>query len=103
MPSVPRELAEHTLNVRQDAKAVKQPLRHIGYERRRAITKEIARLTAVGFIKEVIHTDWLANPVLVPKNTKELRMCIDYTGLNKACPKDPFPLPRIEQVIDSTA
>jgi hypothetical protein len=56
-----------------------------------------------GFIKEVIHTKWVANPVLVPKkNTKVLRMCVDYTGLNKACPKDPFPLPRIDQVIDST-
>jgi hypothetical protein len=45
----------------------------------------------------------VANPVLVPKkNTKVLRMCVDYTGLNKACPKDPFPLPRIDQVIDST-
>ena len=104
MSGVPRELAEHTLNVRQDAKPVKQPLRRIGDERRRAIAKEIARLTEAGFIKEVIHTYWLANPVLVPKkNTKELRMCIDYTGLNKACPKDPFPLPRIDQVIDSTA
>ena len=71
MPGVPRELAEHTLNVRPDAKPIKQPLRRIGDERRRAIAKEIARLTAVGFIKEVIHTDWLANPVLVPmKNTK---------------------------------
>ena len=79
MPGVPRELAEHTLNIRQGAKPVKQPLRCIGDERRRAIAKEIARLTEACFIKEVIQTDWLANPVLVPKkNTKELRMCIDY-------------------------
>ena len=97
LPGVPRELAEHTINVRQDTKPVKQPLRRIGDERQRAIAKEIARLTEAGFIKEVIHTDWLANPVLVPKkNTKELRMCIDYTGLHKACPKDPFPPPRID-------
>ena len=46
----------------------------------------------------------MANPVLVPKKgTNELRMCVDYTGLNKACPKDPFALPRIDQVIDSMA
>jgi hypothetical protein len=57
-----------------------------------------------GSIKEVIHTKWVANPMLVPKkNTKVLRMSVDYTGLNKACPKDSFPLPRIDQVIDSTA
>src|SRR3954469_9947965 len=59
---------------------------------------------------EVLHPDWLANPVLVEKKNEEnpnlakiWRMCIDYTDLNKACPKDPFPLPRIDQVIDSTA
>jgi hypothetical protein len=46
---------------------------------------------------------WLANPVLVLKKNGSWRICIDYTSLNKACPKDPFPLPRIDQVIDSTA
>ena len=47
--------------------------------------------------------EWLANLVLVLKKNKQWRMCIDYTSLNKACPKDPFALPRIDQVIDSTA
>jgi hypothetical protein len=65
--------------------------------------KEIARLLDVGFIKEVYHPDWLANPVLVPKKNKEWRMCVDYTNLNKACKKDPFGLSRIDQVVDSTA
>ena len=93
MPGVPRELAEHSLNVRKGAKPVKQGLRRFGLERKQAIGKEIAWLTATNFIREAIHTEWLANPVLVPKkNTKELRMCIDFTGLNKACPKDPFAL-----------
>src|SRR4051812_31401240 len=59
---------------------------------------------------EVLHPNWLTNPVLVQKNKSEdplvvkiWRMCINYTALNKECPKDPFPLPRIDQVIDSTA
>jgi hypothetical protein len=103
MPGVPRELFEHSLNVHKDAKPVKQSLRRFGDEKRRAIGREILWLQAAGFIEEVIHTDWLANPVLVPKKTKELRMCVDFTGLNKACPKDPFALPRIDQIIDSTA
>src|SRR5664279_4702688 len=104
MPGIPRELAEHSLNVHKGAKSVKQGVRRFGGEKRRAIGREIARLTTANFIKEVIHTEWLANPVLVPKkNTTELRMCIDFTGLNKACPKDPFALPQIDQVIDSTA
>ena len=63
----------------------------------------MARLLAADFIKEVFHPEWVANPVLVPKKTGELRMCIDFTGLNKACPKDPFALPRIDQIIHSIA
>jgi len=104
MTGVPKELAEHSLNINPGAKPVKQALHRFGDEKRRAIGKEIAKLLKARFIKEVIHTKWVANPVLVPKkNTKVLRMCVDYTGLNRACPKDPFPLPRIDQVIDTTA
>ena len=67
------------------------------------IGEEIARLLAAGFIKEVQHPEWLANLVMVEKKNKKWRMCIDYTHLNKACLKDPFALPRIDQVIDATA
>ena len=107
---MPRELAEHSLNVRKDAKPVKQPLRRFAEDRRKIIGEEVTKLLVSGFIAEVLHTEWLANPVLVekkkeeyPKAPKAWRMCIDYTHLNKACPKDPFLLPRIDQVTDSTA
>src|SRR3954469_25612979 len=104
MKGVPRELVEHSLNIDPKCKPVKQPLRRFGDKKRRAIGKEIARLLKARFIREVLHTQWVANPVLVPKKgTTELRMCVDYIGLNKACPKDPFALPRIDQVIDSMA
>jgi hypothetical protein len=63
---------------------------------------EIARLLDVGFIKEVYRMNWLTNLVLVTKKNKDWRMCVDYTDLNKACKKDPFGLPRIDQVVDST-
>src|SRR5205085_11600475 len=53
--------------------------------------------------KEVYHPDWLANPVLVRKKNGKWCICVDYTDLNKACPKDPFGLPRIDQVVDSSA
>ena len=56
-----------------------------------------------GFIKEVYHPEWLANPVLIRKKSGKWRMCVDYMGLNKACPKEPFPLPCIDQVVDSTS
>ncbi|KAK1651643.1 hypothetical protein QYE76_069448 [Lolium multiflorum] len=103
---VPRELAEHSLNVRKDAKPVRQPLRRFAEDRRKIIGEEVTKLLVAGFIVEVLHTEWLANPVLVEKKKEEnleakapkvWRMCIDYTNLNKACPKDPFPLPRIDQ------
>jgi hypothetical protein len=82
---------------------VKQPRRRFDEEKRTAIGEEIHKLMAAGFIKEVFHLEWLANPVLVRKKGGKWRMCVDYTGLNKACPKVPYPLPRIDQIVDSTA
>jgi hypothetical protein len=78
-------------------------LRCFDEERRRAIGEEIHNLSAVEFIKEVFHFEWLANPVLVKKKIGKWRMCVDYISLNKACPKHPFPLPRIDQIVDSTS
>ena len=58
---------------------------------------------SVGFIQEVYYPDWLVNVVLVKKANGKWRMCVDFTSLNKACPKDSFPLPRINQLVDSIA
>jgi hypothetical protein len=99
---VPKRFIEHSLNVDPKASSKKQPLRHFAQDRRDAIKKELAKLLVAGFIKEVFHPVGLANPVLVKKkNNNDWRMCVDYTDLNKHCPKDPFGLPRIDQVIDS--
>jgi hypothetical protein len=57
------------------------------------IHEELKKLLNVGFTREVHHPRWLPNPLFIPKADGKLRMCIDYTSLNKACPKDPFPLP----------
>jgi hypothetical protein len=104
MPGVPRNLIEHSLNVDPKATPKRQHLCRFADDRQDAIKKELAKLLAAGFIREVFHPEWLANLVLVrEKNTNEWRMCVDYTDLNKHCPKDPFGLPRIDQVIDSTA
>lgn len=103
MPGVPREFTDHHLNVDPKMKPVRQYLHRFNKERCKAIGEEVARLLAVGFIIKVFHPEWLANQVLVLKNNDTFRMCIDYTDLNKACPKDPFALPRIDQIIDSTA
>jgi hypothetical protein len=103
MPGIPREVAEHSLDILPHARAVQQRLRRFDTERRRAIGAELRKLLEAGFIKEVFHPTWLANPVLVKKKNGKWRMCIDHTSLNKACPKVPFPLPRIDQIVDSMA
>jgi hypothetical protein len=82
---------------------VKQRLRRFNNEKCKAIDEEIMKLLSAGFIREVFHPEWLANPVLVKKKNKKWRMCVVYTSFNKACPKDLFSLPRIDQVVDSTA
>ena len=68
MPGIPREVAEHELRILPGSKPVQQRLRRFDDERRRAIGEEIAKLLAAGFIKEVYHSDWLSNPVLVKRN-----------------------------------
>ena len=104
MPGVPREFAEHALNVFPDTKLVKQSIRRLSEPRAEAIGKEINRLLAADFIREIKESEWLANTVMVPKkDTDILRMCVDFTSLNKHCPKDHFPPPRIDQIVDSTA
>jgi hypothetical protein len=102
MKGILREVAEHKLNIKSGSKPVKQHLHRFNDEKCKAIGEEINKLLSEGFIREVFQPEWLANPVLVKKKNKKWRMCVDYTGLNKACPKDPFPLPCIDQVVDST-
>ena len=99
MPGLPREKAEHSLDLNEKAWPVKQRLRRFAQDRKEAIRVEVIRLLAASFIREVTHLERLANPVLVEKKNGEWRMCVDYTDLNKHCPKDPSPLPRIKQVV----
>ena len=103
MLGVSREEAEHSLDLNEKARPVKQQLRCFAQDRKESIRVEVTRLLAAGFIWEVTHPDWLANLVLVKKKNGEWRMCVDYTDLNKHCHKDPFPLPCIDQVVDSMA
>src|SRR4051812_19297681 len=104
MPGVPREFAEHALNVFPDTKPVKQYIRRLSEPRAEAIGKEINRLLDTNFIRDIKESELLANTVLVPKkDTDILRMCLDFMSLNNHCPKDHFPLPRIDQIFDSTA
>jgi hypothetical protein len=103
MPGVPRELVEYALSVDPKARPFKQPLRRFDEPKRKAIAAELHHLEDTGFIKEIKISTWVSNSVLVPKkNTNVKRVCADYTALNKHCPKDPFPLPRMDQINDYT-
>ena len=82
---------------------MKQKARCQAPEKQDFIISEVEKLLEVRIIREVFHADWLSNPVVVPKYNGGKRCCIDFTDLNKACPKDPYPLPRIDQIVDSDA
>jgi hypothetical protein len=101
MPRIPREVIEHKLGIDPAFKPIKQKERRYTLERRETIRVEINKLLEAGFIRSVDYPIWLANSVLVEKPNGSLRMCIDYTSLNKACLKDEYPLPRICQIVDS--
>ena len=96
-------MAEHSLNILKGFKPVKQALRRFSEPKRQAMGEELAKLLEAGFIRDIKILDWLANLVMVPKKDKSWRLCVDFKDLNKAFPKDPFPLPRIDQIIDATA
>ncbi|CAL2256933.1 unnamed protein product [Prunus armeniaca] len=99
-----KDIICHRLHVNPAIKLVAQKRRNFAPEQVAIIEAEIDKLLAVDFIEEVSYAEWLANAVLVAKKEKGLwRVCIGYTDLNKACPKDNFPLPRIDQLVDSTS
>ena len=91
------------MNVDPERKPVQQRRRVFAPERSQAITDKVNKLLSAGFIREVYYPDWLANVVLVKKANGKWRMCVDFTDLNKTCPKDSFPLPRINKLVDSIA
>ena len=80
----------------------RQPPRHPSKEHVEAVKSKVTKLKQVGAIKEVFYPEWLANTVVVKKKMEKWRMCVDFTDLNRACPKDPFPMSRIDQLVDAT-
>ena len=95
--------AAHKLNIALAAKPIKQRVRRFHPDRDLVIQTEVDNLLQNGFIREVKYPEWLANVVVVLKKENKWRVCFDYTDLNDACPKDSFPLPRIDQIVDTSA
>ena len=95
--------ASYKLNVLPSARPVRQRVRRFHPERHQIIQAEVDNLMKARFIREVKYPEWLVNVVLVPKKGGKWRVCIDYTDLNDACPKDNFPLPCIDKIVDASA
>ena len=103
MTGIDPEIIMHHLNVDPTKKPVRQRRRKFAPERNLIVNNEVEKLISTGAIREVHYPEWLANVVVVPKKNGKHRVCIDFTDLNKACPKDSFPLPHIDSMVDATA
>ncbi|GJZ97052.1 reverse transcriptase domain-containing protein [Tanacetum coccineum] len=101
MTGVPRHIAEHRLNIREGCLPVRQKKRGQAPERNKAICEEVEKLVDANIMKEVHYHSWLSNPVMVKKHDGSWRMCVDFKDLNKGCPKDGYPLPKIDWKVES--
>jgi hypothetical protein len=99
---VNRDVIEHSLNEDPSFRPRKQRLQKMSEDKAEGARNEVKRLLSAGVIREVKYPEWLAT-VMVKKAKGKWRMCIDFTDLNKACPKDEFPLPRIDSLVDAAA
>ena len=102
VPRVDPEFIVHKLNVDPLFISKKQRPRRLAKEHVETVRQEVKRLKEAGAIKEIFFPKWLANTVVVKKKNGKWRVCVDFTDLNQACPKDPFPMPKIDQLVDAT-
>ncbi|GKV12323.1 hypothetical protein SLEP1_g23482 [Rubroshorea leprosula] len=103
MPGIPTSIAVHKLSTHPSKKPVAQKRRLFGGKRLETIKAEVQKLLQAGFVRRVDYCEWVANPVLVKKSNGQWRMCVDYTNLNDACPKDCHPLSSIDRLVESAS
>ena len=96
------EFIVHKFNVDPSFPPKKQKLRRVSNEHVDAVNLEVQRLKEAEVIREVFFPEWLTNTVVVKKKNDKWRVCVDFTYLNRVCPKDPFPMPKIDQLVDAT-
>ena len=101
MPSIDPDFLCHHLTMDAKVHPVRQRMRKFNEERCLVVKEETQKLLSVGHIREIQYPEWLANVVMVKKANGEWRMCVDFTDLNKACPKDSYLLPSIDALVDS--
>jgi ribonuclease HI len=102
MPGLDPRVATHKLAIDPQFRPIKQAPRRLRPEFQDQVIREVDKMIAAGFIKEIQYPRWLANIVPVEKKNGQVRVCVDFRDLNRACPKDDFPLPITEMVVDAT-
>ncbi|XP_013639687.1 PREDICTED: uncharacterized protein LOC106344944 [Brassica oleracea var. oleracea] len=103
MKGIDPAITTHELNVDPTVKPIRQKRRKLGPDRSKAVNEEVDRLLGAGSIAEVRYPEWLENPVVVKEKNGKWRVCVEFTDLNKACPKDSYPIPNIDRLVESTA
>ena len=103
IPGIDPDFLCHHLRMDATVRPVRQRRRKFNEERQMVVREETLKLLSVGHIKEIQYPEWLANVVLVKKANGKWRMCVDFTDLNKACPKDSYLLPSIDALVDSAS
>ena len=102
MPGLSEDVSQHRLNENPEKKPLQERRRVFALEWNRAIMDKVNKLLAAKFIREVYYLEWSANVVMVKKANRKWRICVDFTDLNSAYPKYSFPLPQIDQLVNST-
>jgi len=103
MPGIDPDFLCHHLTMDPKVRPVRQRRRKFNEERRFVVQEETHKLLSARHIREIQYPKWLANVVLVKKTNGKWRNCVDFTNLNKACPKDSYPLPSIDALVDSAS
>ena len=102
MPGLDTDSVVHRLPLKEEWTSIKQKLRMVNPEMLLKIKKEVKKQLDERFLEVSKYPQWVANIVPVPKKDGKVRMCVDYQDLNRASPKDNFPLPHIDTLVDNT-
>ena len=103
MPGLDLTLILHHLNISPEAKPLKQKLRKMHPHIALLVKAELEKLISTNFIRTLAYASWISNIVPISKKNGIIRICIDFRDVNKACPKDDFPLPNIDNIVDLIA
>lgn len=100
MPSIDLSIIKHEIKLYDNAKLVRQRLQSVHPQKVEAIKNKVENLLHAGFVYPIPLTEWVSNLVLVDKKQGTIGVCVDYQNLNTMCPKDNYPTPFIDQIID---